>query len=215
MWYQRKAVAARRIGQVSATHIGPPPSRASPRPLKPGYRGPLLHADCMTLPVNRCFTRGAGAGRRVTAGHHRPDAGRRVVVIPPIILPDVTVHLADHTASGPDVIVFTSPGGKLLRNGNFRRDTWLPALAVTGLTGIHFHDLRHAGNQLIANAGANLRELMERMGHSTSRAALVYLHSTNDRQRELAKAVAIRTESELGQSDSRGTGVARPGSETD
>ena len=154
-------------------------------------------------------------GQPLHFGPPKSDAGRRVVVIPPIILPDVTVHLADHTASGPDVIVFTSPGGKLLRNGNFRRDTWLPALAVTGLTGIHFHDLRHAGNQLIANAGANLRELMERMGHSTSRAALVYLHSTNDRQRELAKAVAIRTESELGQSDSRGTGVARPGSETD
>jgi integrase len=51
----------------------------------------------------------------------------------------------------------------------------MPALAATGLTGIHFHDLRHAGNLLVANAGANLRELMERMGQSTSRAALVNL----------------------------------------
>ncbi len=48
------------------------------------------------------------------------------------------------------------------------------AFKAAGLTGIHFHDLRHAGNLLIANAGANLRELMERMGHSTSRAALIY-----------------------------------------
>ena len=40
--------------------------------------------------------------------------------------------------------------------------TWgaAPALAATGTTGIHFHDLRHAGNLLIAHAGANLRELM-------------------------------------------------------
>ena len=45
------------------------------------------------------------------------------------------------------------------------------------------HDLRHAGNVLIANAGADPRELMERRGHSTSRAALVYLHSTSARQR--------------------------------
>ena len=59
------------------------------------------------------------------------------------------------------------------------------------------HDLRPAGNLLIANAGANLRELMERMGHSTSRAALVYLHSTNGRPRELAEAVAARARSEL------------------
>jgi integrase len=38
-----------------------------------------------------------------------------------------------------------------------------------------FHDLRHTGNQLTANAGANLRELMARMGHDGERAALIYL----------------------------------------
>jgi len=97
----------------------------------------------------------------------------------------------------------------LLRHGSFRRGTWLPAIAVTGLSGIHFHDLRHAGNLLVADAGANLRELMERMGHASSRAALIYLHSTNDRQRTLANAVADRTRSELGAERARGTGVAR------
>jgi integrase len=33
---------------------------------------------------------------------------------------------------------------------------------------IHFHDLRHAGNTLAAEAGASLRELMDRMGHSSN-----------------------------------------------
>jgi len=56
---------------------------------------------------------------------------------------------------------------------------------------------------------------MERMGHSTSRAALVYLHSTNERQRELAEAVAARARTELGLSASRGTYVARPAHEAD
>jgi hypothetical protein len=32
----------------------------------------------------------------------------------------------------------------------------------------------------VAEAGANLRELIERMGHASSRAALIYLHSTDD-----------------------------------
>jgi hypothetical protein len=40
---------------------------------------------------------------------------------------------------------------------------------------------------------------MERMGHSTSRAALIYLHSTTDRQHRLADAVATRVQTELGQ----------------
>ncbi len=49
--------------------------------------------------------------------------------------------------------------------------------------------------------GANPRELMERMGHSTSRAALIYLHSTSARQHHLADAVTARAGSELGRTD--------------
>ncbi len=52
-----------------------------------------------------------------------------------------------------------------------------------GLVGPHLHDLRHAGNVLSAAAGANLRELTERMGHSSTKAALIYLHGGDARQR--------------------------------
>ena len=45
----------------------------------------------------------------------------------------------------------------------------------------------------MAEAGANLRELIGRMGHASSRAALIYLHSTQDQQRILADAIAQRT----------------------
>jgi hypothetical protein len=51
---------------------------------------------------------------------------------------------------------------------------------------------------------------MERMGHSTSRAALIYLHSTSPRQRHLADAVTARARSELGKTDEPSNGgVAR------
>lgn len=50
----------------------------------------------------------------------------------------------------------------------------------------HFHDLRHTGNHLMAQSGASTRELMDRMGHSTMRAALIYQHATDERARELA-----------------------------
>ena len=36
----------------------------------------------------------------------------------------------------------------------------------------------------------SLRELMSRMGHTSTRAALVYLHDTDARQRDLATAVS-------------------------
>ena len=63
--------------------------------------------------------------------------------------------------------------------------------------GVHFHDLRHTGNMLTAEAGATLRELMDRMGHSSTRAALVYLHATSQRQRTIADAVGIMTRAAL------------------
>jgi hypothetical protein len=90
-----------------------------------------------------------------------------------------------------------------------------------GLPAGHFHDLRHTGNHLTATAGANLRELMARMGHSSTRAAQIYLHSTTDRQREIADALGVLAADELKRSSNRahgttgqrrsGTGRARRG----
>ena len=67
--------------------------------------------------------------------------------------------------------------------------------------GFHFHDLRHTGNRLAAEAGATMRELVRRMGHSTVRAALRYQHSTDRQDQEIAaemsrRAIADRTASE-------------------
>ena len=83
-----------------------------------------------------------------------------------------------------------SSSGTRLRRSNFRRRVWLPALTKAGLPEIHFHDLRHTGNILTATAGASLRELMARMGHASTRAALVYLHDTDDRQRAIATVIS-------------------------
>jgi integrase len=52
-----------------------------------------------------------------------------------------------------------------------------PAVKTAGVAGLHFHDLRHTGSTWAAETGATLRDLMERMGHSSSRAALIYLHT--------------------------------------
>jgi integrase len=125
-------------------------------------------------------------------------AGRRVVIIPAPILRAVEDHLEAHAQPGVDGLLFTSPEGQLLRNSAFRNRVWIPAVTATDLKGVHFHDLRHAGNNLVAEAGASLRELMDRMGHASSRAALIYLHSSPDRQRALADAIAARTLNDLG-----------------
>jgi integrase len=108
---------------------------------------------------------------------------------PPVIVRELSGCLDQLPATG-DNLLFASPAGGPLHHGNFRRRVWLPAVTAAGLTGIHLHDLRHAGNNFTAHAGANLRELMDRMGHSSTRAALIYLHGGDQRQRAIADAVS-------------------------
>jgi hypothetical protein len=70
------------------------------------------------------------------------------------------------------------------------------AAEVAGLPGIH--------------AGASLRELMDRMGHSSTRAALIYQHSSDKRQRKLADAVGEAARAALLKTaTASGTHVAR------
>ena len=122
----------------------------------------------------------------------------RVVDFPDLIVPDLRKHLDWLPSSA--ALVFASSTGSPLAHSNFRRRVWLPALAAVGLEGVHLHDLRHTGNQLTANAGANPRELMARMGHDSERAALIYLHSSRERQRALADAVGEAARAELAKS---------------
>jgi hypothetical protein len=39
---------------------------------------------------------------------------------------------------------------------------WPDAVEAIGMTGLHFHDLRHTGDQSAAHSGAGLRDLMAR-----------------------------------------------------
>jgi hypothetical protein len=53
-------------------------------------------------------------------------------VFPDLIVPDLAWHLARFPGADDDSLLFTSPTGSPLRNSNFRRRVWLPALAVAG-----------------------------------------------------------------------------------
>ena len=57
-----------------------------------------------------------------------------------------------------------------------------------------------------SNAGASLRELMARMGHSSTRAAMIYFHSTDDRQREIADALGQLARAQLKQAKGKASG---------
>ena len=101
--------------------------------------------------------------------------------------------------------MFTSPEGARLRHENFRRCVkWDESKRKAGLpANFHFHDLRHTGNQLAAEAGASTRELMHRMAYATVRAALVYQHAMNQRDREIAAEMDRRAKAAMGKKQAR------------
>ncbi|OKI58026.1 integrase [Micromonospora sp. CB01531] len=63
-------------------------------------------------------------------------------------------------------------------------------MAAAGLPGFHFHDLRHTGNALASRTGASLADLMARMGHASTRAALIYRHTARERDEHIADGLS-------------------------
>ncbi len=118
-----------------------------------------------------------------------PKGGKvRVVTLPGVLVGELRQHLAGYVAPGPESLVFAGAKGCIPRRSSWRTTVkWAASRDAAGLPqDFHFHDLRHTGNHLMAQSGASTRELMDRMGHSTMRAALIYQHATHERARELA-----------------------------
>jgi len=104
------------------------------------------------------------------------------------LVPELRWHLERFAEPGERGLVFVGPKGAQLRRSNFR-PVWNAACAKAGMPGLHFHDLRHVGGTLAAATGASLKELMTRLGHSSTRAALISQHATRDRDRAIARAL--------------------------
>jgi integrase len=117
------------------------------------------------------------------------------VAIPDVIVPDVRAHLERWSEPGADGRVFVGPKGAIPRRTNFQA-TWRDAVEKAAVSELHFHDLRHTGNAL-AVQGASLRELMARMGHSSTRAALIHQHASRERERAIGAAVSALIEASL------------------
>ncbi|WP_372433675.1 tyrosine-type recombinase/integrase [Micromonospora coerulea] len=109
----------------------------------------------------------------------------------------VREHLAAEVDDRPDAFVFTTESGRPIWRGNLNKlIDWKAAVARIGQPHLHLHDLRHTGNTLAARTGASTRDLMARMGHDSSQAALIYQHATAEADRAIAQALheAVRAD---------------------
>jgi integrase len=92
----------------------------------------------------------------------------RTVLLPAFLREKLARHLDTYTPSAPDAVVFTSPTGAALRNGNFRSRVWKPAVAAAGLSStLRIHDLRHTCASLLIAQGAPPLLVSRQLGHSS------------------------------------------------
>jgi integrase len=121
-------------------------------------------------------------------GTPKSKAGIRDVSMPRHIMGQLEHHLANYVAAGRDSLLFPAHLETPLEHLphsllNYR---WSKARKAAGREDLHWHDLRHTGATMTAQAGATTAELMARIGHSSAQAALVYQHAAKGRDAEIA-----------------------------
>lgn len=119
-------------------------------------------------------------------GPPKTKAGLRRVAVPPHVAPLIQQHLTTHVAPGADSLLFPGAKGGYLHESVLYRH-WDRARREAGRPDLRFHDLRHTGATLAAQAGATTAELQARLGHATPDAAMVYQHAARLRDKQLAE----------------------------
>jgi integrase len=141
----------------------------------------------------------------------KSEAGVRDVEIPPHILTFLVDHLDKWAEQGENGLLFPavdSPGQHMKHGALYK--VYRRARKVAGRMDLRWHDLRHTGATLAAQQGATLADLMNRLGHSTVDAAMIYQHSSAERDREIARRLSVLATSQGQPSDES----ARPPSAT-
>jgi len=153
-----------------------------------------------TIDVTRTAVRADGSK---VSGPPKSEAGRRTVAMPRAVVDALRVHLAENPVTTRDALLFPGRDGSLLAHSSLyglpareeRRDGrvyrkepfgFMRARLVIGKPGLHWHDLRRTAATLGAQAGATVREMQSRLGHSTPQMALHYQSATAERDRTIA-----------------------------
>ena len=125
---------------------------------------------------------------------------RRTVTLPLPVLDELRRHIDTYSERGRTGRVFVGAKGGTMQRSKFQA-TWREATKAADVPTLRFHDLRHVCNTLASNTGANLRELMARMGHASPQAALIYQRATAERERAIADAPGAMVNEALSDDD--------------
>ena len=107
----------------------------------------------------------AGSFHTDTPKNHK----KREVVVPKYLIESLR-PLCDGKDGGD--YVFLTPGGTPIRNANFAKRHFKPALKRIGLPEIRIHDLRYSAAAITRSSGGDLFDMKEQVGHSDIRTTI-------------------------------------------
>jgi integrase len=118
----------------------------------------------------------------------KSKAGARSVKLPSFVTQEIDAYLNTMLDVSPTALVFPSATGGYLRHDVFT-NSFKAALRRAGLDPkIALHGLRHYAGSEFGRTGANLAEIKEWMGDSSTAAVMRYIHPT-DRTDELVESM--------------------------
>lgn len=121
------------------------------------------------------------------------DNEHRSIRISDQLRQDIREYLMATGKRGEDLLFATGTGSPISRN-TFRTRVWLPAVARSGLRQrVRFHDLRGAHASWLLAGGADLKAVMDRLGHKQIQTTQQYLGRLPDADdRALAAFQSVR-----------------------
>lgn len=131
--------------------------------------------DAGTIRVERALSR----TRNGTTFTPTKTAGSvRTVHLPRFVVDALATHMATYTGPRADALIFTGRQGQPVHASNVT-DSFRRARETIGRPELKWHSLRHTGATLAYTAGASVREVQRRLGHTTTRAAMIYAHAAD------------------------------------
>ena len=116
-------------------------------------------------------------GNRMILRHYPKDNEPRTLRITTSSPPPLQARIKA-LGIGPDELLFANQAGQPISRSTFRARVWLPAVKATDLDfHLRWHDLRHTNASWLLAGGADLKTVMDRLGHTQLTTTQQYLHT--------------------------------------
>ena len=127
-------------------------------------------------------------GQPAFIGATKTVGSNRTVVLPKVAAEALEQHLAQYVGNDPESLIFTNGKGSLVTSSELS-GWFIPARDRAGLPTLRWHDLRSTGLTIAASTGASITALMNRAGHTSVRAAMIYQKLTKADDQKIADSI--------------------------